>query len=245
MTSNEDTHTQQPHPVRGGPGVLAPPFSWGLALTFAGALTARIVVGDWRLTDVVLPALMIAAFPVFEWIIHVVILHWRPRSVGRFVVDPLLARKHREHHCEPRKVELIFIPWQTLPWVIPTAVAVAFVAFPRLGLGLTYLVVLTALGLAYEWTHYLIHTDYKPKSSVYRSVWRNHRRHHFKNEHYWFTVTTTGTADRLLGTYPDQSTVPSSPDSQESARCEGELDHRCGIRTVCTSITKTIAESTD
>lgn len=122
------------------------PSPWGLALTFAGALTARIVVGDWRLTDVVLPALMIAAFPVFEWIIHVAILHWRPRSVGRFVVDPLLARKHREHHCEPRKVELIFIPWQTLPWVIPTAVAVAFVAFPRLGLGLTYLVVLTALG---------------------------------------------------------------------------------------------------
>jgi hypothetical protein len=188
-----------------------PPSSLVLALTFAGASTARIVVGVWQLTDVVLPILMVAAFPVFEWIIHVAILHWRPRGVGRLVVDPLLARKHREHHCDPRKIELIFIPWQSLFWVIPMVVAVALVAFPRLGLGLTYLVFIIALGLVYEWTHYLIHTDYKAKTGVYRAIWRNHRRHHFKNEHYWFTVTTTGTADRLLGTYPDQSTVSTSP----------------------------------
>ena len=147
----------------------------------------------------------------FEWSIHVAILHWRPRSLGRFAVDPLLARKHREHHCDPRQIELIFIPWQTLVWVIPTAVAIALMAFPRLGLGLTYLISLTALGLAYEWTHYLIHSDYKAKTVLYQAIWRNHRRHHFKNEHYWFTVTSSGTADRLLGTYPNQSTVPTSP----------------------------------
>jgi hypothetical protein len=187
------------------------PSPWGIALTFTAALTARIVVSDWHLTDIVLPALMVATFPVLEWVIHVAILHWRPRTVGSLTLDPLLARKHREHHCDPRTIELIFIPWKTLVWVIPTAVAVALVAFPRLGLGLTYLVSLTALGLVYEWTHYLIHTDYKAKTSVYRAIWRNHRRHHFKNEHYWFTVTTTGTADRLLGTYPDQSSVPTSP----------------------------------
>ena len=29
---------------------------------------------------------------------------------------------------------------------------------------------------------------------VYRAVWRNHRLHHYKNEHYWFTVTSTATA---------------------------------------------------
>lgn len=187
------------------------PSPWALALTFLGALTARIAVGDWQLTDVMLPALMLLAFPAVEWIIHVAILHWRPRSVGRFTLDPLLARKHREHHREPRQVELIFIPRQTLLWLIPTTVAVPLLVFSRLGLGLTFLVVLTGLGLVYEWTHYLIHTDYKAKTGVYRVIWRNHRQHHFKNENYWFTITTTGTADRLLGTYPDQSTVPTSP----------------------------------
>ncbi len=40
---------------------------------------------------------------------------------------------------------------------------------------------------------------------------RHHRLHHYKNEHYWFTVTTAGTADRLLGTYPDAATVETSP----------------------------------
>lgn len=187
------------------------PSPWAIALTFTGALAARIAVGDWQLTDIMLPALMIASFPVFEWIIHVVILHWRPRSAGRFTLDPLLARKHREHHREPRKLELIFIPSPTLLWLMPATVAAPLLVFSRLGLGLTFLVVLTALGLVYEWTHYLIHTDYKARTGVYRSIWRNHRRHHFKNENYWFTVTTTGTADRVLGTYPNQETVSTSP----------------------------------
>ena len=35
--------------------------------------------------------------------------------------------------------------------------------------------------------------------------------HHYKNEHYWFTVTSSGTADRVLGTYPDLATVATSP----------------------------------
>ena len=70
---------------------------------------------------------------------------------------------------------------------------------------------ITILGLGYEWSHYLIHSDYKPKTRFYRAIWRNHRQHHFKNEHYWFTVTSSGTADRVLGTYPDLATVETSP----------------------------------
>ena len=41
-------------------------------------------------------------------------------------------------------------------------------------------------------------------------MWRNHRLHHYKNEHYWFTVTSSGTADRLFGTYPDAGGVQTS-----------------------------------
>ncbi|MDT4999782.1 MAG: hypothetical protein QOK12_1887, partial [Mycobacterium sp.] len=63
----------------------------------------------------------------------------------------------------------------------------------------------------YEWTHFLIHTAHRPGSRVYRSVWQTHRLHHFKNEHYWFTVTSSGTADRVLRTYPDGATVATSP----------------------------------
>ena len=128
------------------------------------AVTARIIVGDWQITDALVPAVMLAVFPFFEWIVHVFVLHWRPRHVGALTIDPLLARKHREHHVDPRDVPLIFIPWRALLWVLPLAVAIALLAFPRLGLGLTYLVFVTVLGLGYEWSHYLIHSDYKPKS---------------------------------------------------------------------------------
>jgi hypothetical protein len=147
-------------------------------------------------------------------VIHVFILHWRPRRFGRLTIDPLLARKHREHHVDPRAVPLIFIPWKALLWVLPLAAGVALLVFPRLALGLTYLVFIGGLGLCYEWCHYLIHSDYKPKTVVYRAVWRNHRQHHYKNEHYWFTVTSSGTADRVLGTYPDPGTVRTSPTAQ-------------------------------
>ncbi len=174
------------------------------------ALTSRIVVGDWQFTDALVPLAMVALFPFFEWVIHVFVLHWRPKRVGRLVIDPLLAREHRRHHSAPRDIPLVFIPWKVQLWAAPLAIAVALLAFSRLGLGLTFLLSLMTLGLAYEWCHYLVHTDYKPKTLVYRAIWRNHRQHHFKNEHYWFTVTSSGTADRVLGTYPDIATVKTS-----------------------------------
>lgn len=187
------------------------PSPWLISGTLAAAATVRTALGDWQLTDVLVPALMLAAFPFVEWTVHVGILHWRPRHLGPLTVDWLLARKHRAHHQHPRDVPLIFIPWQTLLWVLILAITVALLAFPRLALGLTFLTFLTMLGLVYEWCHYLIHSDYKPRSRWYRAIWRHHRQHHYKNEHYWFTVTSAHTADRVLGTGPDPATVDTSP----------------------------------
>ena len=186
------------------------PSPWMLAAAFAGAVSARLLVGDWRASDAWVPAIMLGTFPVYEWLVHVVVLHWRPRRIGPVTVDSLLARKHRAHHADPRDLPLIFIPWQTLIPVIAGTYAIGLLAFDRYGLGLTFVVVASGVGVVYEWTHYLIHTDYRPRSRTYRAVWNNHRMHHYKNEHYWFTVTTSGTADRLLGTYPDSSSVPTS-----------------------------------
>ena len=90
------------------------PSPWIIAATLVAALAARVAVGDWQITDAIVPVVMIAGFPFLEWVIHVFILHWRPRRVGGVTVDPLLARKHREHHVDPRDVPLIFIPWQSL-----------------------------------------------------------------------------------------------------------------------------------
>ncbi len=187
------------------------PSPWLLAIAFAASLAARIAVGDWRLSDAVLPLAVLAVFPFVEWMIHVVVLHWRPRRIGGVTIDPLLGRKHRQHHADPKIVKLIFIPLESLAGAFVSAVVVAFVIIPRTGLGLTFLTVVFGIGVVYEWSHYLVHTDYKPKTWFYRTIYRNHRLHHFKNEHYWFAVTTPGLADRALGTYPDPQSVPTSP----------------------------------
>jgi hypothetical protein len=187
------------------------PSPWLIVIFLAGVVAARVIVGDWRLSDLWTPLAMLAVFPFFEWVVHVCVLHWRPRRVGPLTIDPLLSRKHRAHHVDPRDVPLVFIPWQVYLWLLPVIVGLGLLAFPRVGLGLTFMTFVALLGFGYEWTHYLIHSDYRPRTRLYRAVWRNHRLHHYKNEHYWFTVTTSGTADRVLGTNPDPRDVPASP----------------------------------
>jgi sterol desaturase/sphingolipid hydroxylase (fatty acid hydroxylase superfamily) len=175
------------------------------------AVCIRVPVGAWSWVDAVIALSMVAMFPLVEWIVHVVVLHWRPRRLRGITIDTYAARKHRDHHGDPRNVRLIFLPWQVLAVLVPTSAVVAALAFPSTAHSLTSLVTLGCIGMTYEWVHYLVHSDYKPKSAGYRAIWRNHRFHHYKNENYWFNLTTVGTFDRVFGTYPDPATTPSSP----------------------------------
>ena len=197
------------------------PSPWMISTFLLGSVVARAVVGGGSWWELVIPAALVALFPVIEWVIHVFVLHWRPRRLGPVAVDSLLARKHREHHADPRDIPLVFIPWPALVWLLPAYVAVALLAMPTLASALSLLVSVYAIKFGYEWTHYLVHSDYRPQSRWFRSVWRNHRLHHYKNEHYWFTVTTAGTADRLFGTYPDPASVPTSPTVKRLHATEG------------------------
>jgi len=187
------------------------PSPWMISSFLLAAVAVRVLVGGGSPWELVIPATLVALFPVIEWLIHVGILHWRPRRLGPVEVDSLLARKHREHHADPRDIPLVFIPWRALAGLLPAYVVVAWLAMPTTASALSLLVSVYGLKLGYEWTHYLIHSDYKPKTRLYRAIWRNHRQHHFKNEHYWFTVTSSGTADRVLGTYPDLASIETSP----------------------------------
>ena len=99
-------------------------------------------------------------------VVHVFVLHWRPRRLGRLTIDSLLARKHREHHVDPREVPLIFIPW---PRAAVGAAGVGRDRGARLPAHRTRADlsgVRHELGLGYEWCHYLIHSDYKPKTAA-------------------------------------------------------------------------------
>lgn len=177
-----------------------------IAPTLLVAAGTRLFLGGWSWWDLVVVAGLIAAEPFTEWLIHVFILHWKPkRFLGRDL-DPLVARKHRAHHSDPRKTEWIFVPLPVLAKAMPLTGLAYLLVFPTLRLGMTAITAATAILLTYEWTHYLIHSRYKPKTRLYRYIWNAHRLHHFKNENYWFGVTNP-LGDHVLGTFPEKEEV--------------------------------------
>jgi len=176
----------------------------------AVAIATRVAVGRWRWRDLGLAGGILAAEPFTEWLIHVGILHLRPRRIGGRLIDPLASRKHRAHHQDPRDLDLVFVPMPIVKAALPVAVVGWAVGERRLGTALTGIATSFAMLTTYEWIHYLIHTPYKPRHTPYRKLWRAHRLHHFRNEHYWFGVTMH-LGDRVLRTYPERDAVPASP----------------------------------
>lgn len=174
------------------------------------AIAARVGLGRWRRRDLAIAASILGAEPFTEWLIHVFILHRKPTTIRGKVVDPLPSRKHRLHHADPKDPELVFVPMSIVAVMLPTAVLGWLLGERRIRPALTGVATSYAMLTAYEWTHFLIHTSYRPRRRLYREVWRAHRLHHFRNEHYWFGVTVHG-ADRVLGTYPAKEAVPVSP----------------------------------
>ena len=80
-----------------------------ISTALVAAVVARVVVGGGSWWELAIPVALVALFPVIEWVIHVVILHWRPRKLGPVRIDSLLAREHRAHHADPRDIPLVFL----------------------------------------------------------------------------------------------------------------------------------------
>jgi hypothetical protein len=190
-----------------------------IAAAIVLAFAARIAIGGFTWRDVAAVAFMAVVYPFGEWAIHVYLLHLRPFNFRGRRIDLVSARSHREHHESPQRLDLInFGPLEALailllaaPAAVGAGAALAALIPGPLPLGPLVTMLLTAYVLigVYEWVHFLIHTAHVPRSRYYRSIWRNHRLHHFKNEHYWHGITNT-VSDRVLGTNPDQREVERS-----------------------------------
>jgi sterol desaturase/sphingolipid hydroxylase (fatty acid hydroxylase superfamily) len=189
-----------------------------LAAAILAALVVRIAFGhyDWR--DLVVLSGVVALTPFAEWLIHVYLLHAKPLRVRGQRYDFVAAREHREHHLAPAELDGVLIPrYAVLIFIPQIALTVWALSFPlhlllggdRMAHAATGLLVSYAILASYEWCHFLIHTPYRPQGRYYRAIWRGHRLHHYKNEHYWFGVTST-IGDRMLGTAPDQADVAKS-----------------------------------
>ena len=170
---------------------------------------SRLFVGGWSAWDALVAGAVFALWPLHEWALHVYVLHAQPlRLFGRkFELKRLSG--HAEHHRNPLAWKQSFID----PRVLVVAIAmhtVLWLVIAPLELALTGLTTTALLGLVYEWTHFLIHTDYRPRTRAFRRLWVSHRLHHFKNENYWYGVTMLS-GDWLLGTQPDPAEVETSP----------------------------------
>ena len=186
---------------------------------FMVALAGRIYVGEWSWRDLLPLLLLLAAQPFVEWVIHKYLLHLRPLDLFGRRVELYGSIQHRNHHLDPADLGRVLLkPIEVISFIVQIAIVISLITlavcgligWPVLPLALTG-VAFAYLGLLrYEWSHFLIHTPYVPRTRWYRTVWRNHRLHHFKHEGYWMGVSSN-LGDRLLRTNPDQRSIPKSP----------------------------------
>jgi len=193
----------------------SPPYLIGAV---AIALALRLAQGGWSWRDAVVAVGLVAATPFVEWLIHVYLLHSPPINLRGRRVEMLTAREHRAHHEAPSVLGGVLLPiYGVLVFLAMIALVNWLLSFPldlllggpRLAYATSGVLVSYTILAAYEWTHFLIHAPYKPRGRYFKAIWRNHRLHHFKNERYWFGVTST-IGDRVIGTLPDQRSVPRS-----------------------------------
>ncbi len=183
------------------------------------ALAARIYVGEWSWHELAVPLALVAAQPFVEWLIHKYLLHLPAFELRGRPVELYGSIQHRNHHLDPSNLDRVLLkPVEIVSFLVQIALAIALVTgvvalasgWSFLPLALTGLVFAYAGLLRYEWSHFLIHTPYVPRTRWYRTIWRNHRLHHFKHEGYWMGVSSN-LGDRVLGTNPDQRTISKSP----------------------------------
>lgn len=173
------------------------------------SVSARLYAGQYTWWDLVICAAILVWWPFQEWLIHVFVLHFRPVKIGKWILDPPVSAKHRRHHRHPWRIDILFIPVHTYFFSIPFLLLFWLGLMPTVPLALTGLAFTGLLAVHYEWVHFLVHTRYRPKSALYKRLWRNHRLHHCKNEHYWMGVTML-LGDRVLGTAKAKDDVPTS-----------------------------------
>lgn len=191
---------------RPGPKTIA-----GIAATLWGA---RALLGPPGPGDLVGAAAAVAVWPIQEWVAHKYLLHLEPRTIAGKKLDPAFARIHREHHAEPRDIDTLMLPMGVILGSLPLAGGAWLLLLGPSRAALTAMATYSTMALVYEWTHFIVHSNVKPRTAYGRAVRRNHRLHHFRHEQHWFGFTFPA-VDRWFGTDPDPDTIEKSPTAMD------------------------------
>ena len=138
----------------------------------------------------------IAFWAVQEWVLHKYVLHASLVEGGWIGYNI-----HKSHHSTPFYHVSLDGPEVAMVWGAAIC-AISYGIFPgdalniyRLDFVLTYFV----MGLVYEWTHYLTHTRYVPKTAFVRRLKAHHMTHHLDDNRCKFAFTVPA-LDRWFGT---------------------------------------------
>jgi hypothetical protein len=125
-------------------------------------------------------------FYVSEYGFHRFAFHAEPSHFA--LIRKLQHRLHYDHHAEPDRLDLLFLPvWFLVPNLALTALGYAIifgwsvVASAMCGVTLAI--------FHYEWVHYVAHIPYQPRTRIGKWIKQYHLRHHFISEKFWFGVS--------------------------------------------------------
>lgn len=151
-------------------------------------------------------------FMFSEYMTHRFLFHLKPPKQPFFL--KMLKRLHYDHHTDPTNLHLLFLPlWYSIPNLAILAILFYFIV-GNLWLTFAFAVGLKTMLLIYEWKHYVAHRPVKPISSFGKWVKKMHILHHYKNENYWYGVSTPF-VDVLFGTLKDEKEVETSKTAKD------------------------------
>ena len=172
-------------------GVAAEALAW-----LFGAVALQPVV-------IVLGALLfyLSEYGMHRFAFHSAPLSWPPAR-------KLQHRLHYDHHVEPNRLDLLFLPiWFLVP-NLALAAGLFALAFGIQAAASALLGMMLAI-LHYEWVHYVAHVPYRPRTRLGRWIKQYHLRHHFISEKHWFGVSNPS-LDVAFGTYAKANAVERS-----------------------------------
>ena len=163
-----------------------------------GAWVAGAAAGRWHIDA--MPALLGGAmFIGGEYGFHRFVLHL-PLAPGGSAIRSLQLRLHHDHHAEPSRLDLMFMPSWLLALNLSLAAFVGWLVWSGPAAATSLAAGVVVATLMYEWIHYVAHTAYRPRTAWGRRIKKDHLWHHFRDERSRFGVMQPG-LDLLMGTY--------------------------------------------
>jgi 4-hydroxysphinganine ceramide fatty acyl 2-hydroxylase len=183
-------------------------FYWALGIT---TLSYSIATGSF-LRYWYFSLIIIVLSPFIEYVNHQHFLHLpMPKNKEKYkFFATFLEHVHYIHHKDPKDPNFIFAQaWLTLPALVFDVSAIYLVSQ---SIEITSVMITSIIFyyLFYEWTHFVAHSSYTPKNKYFAYMKKYHLLHHYKNENYWYGITSP-LGDYIFGKYRNPDSVEKSP----------------------------------